>query len=82
MLLWKAGVCRCLLCGECADWGRKNILWKQFMEQLRQGNKEAEQKNGQEYLDHLAILISNLRMAYDMDIILGGRCRRCIWQSI
>jgi len=24
------------------------------------------------YLDHLAILISNLRMAYDMDIILGG----------
>ena len=25
-----------------------------------------------EYLDHLAVLISNLRMAYDMDIILGG----------
>ena len=24
------------------------------------------------YLDHLAILVSNLRMAYDMDIILGG----------
>ena len=26
----------------------------------------------EEYLEHLAILISNLRMAYDMDIILGG----------
>ena len=25
-----------------------------------------------EYMDHLAVLISNLRMAYDMDIILGG----------
>ena len=24
------------------------------------------------YLDHLAVLVSNLRMAYDMDIILGG----------
>jgi len=38
---------------------------------LKQGNKEAEQK-WERYLDHLAILISNLRMAYDMDIILGG----------
>ena len=26
----------------------------------------------EEYLDYLAVLISNLRMAYDMDIILGG----------
>ena len=25
MLLWKAGVCRCLLCGKCADWGRKKF---------------------------------------------------------
>ena len=25
-----------------------------------------------QYLDNLAILISNLRMAYDTDIILGG----------
>lgn len=31
-----------------------------------------QRKNGKEYLDYLAILISNLRMAYDMDIILGG----------
>ena len=48
----------------------KNSL-EVFMEQLKQGNKEAEQK-WERYLDHLAILISNLRMAYDMDIILGG----------
>lgn len=46
MLLWKAGVCRCLLCGKCADWGRKNSL-EVFMEQLKQGNKEAEQ-NGKD----------------------------------
>lgn len=26
----------------------------------------------EEYLEHLAILISNLRMSYDTDIILGG----------
>ena len=38
-----------------------------FMEQLKSGDEAAE-----EYLDMLAVLISNLRMAYDMDIILGG----------
>lgn len=42
-----------------------------FMEKLAQGDCVAKQK-WQEYLDYLAILISNLRMAYDMDIILGG----------
>ena len=31
-----------------------------------------QRKKWEEYLDYLAILISNLRMAYDMDIILGG----------
>ena len=41
------------------------------MEALSHGNSEAEKKWA-EYLDHLAVLISNLRMAYDMDIILGG----------
>ena len=40
--------------------------------------KKVEEQDGQavkvwkEYLNNLAILISNLRMAYDMDIILGG----------
>ena len=42
------------------------------------GGKKVEEQDGQavkvwkEYLNNLAILISNLRMAYDMDIILGG----------
>lgn len=47
------------------------ISLESFIEQIRQGNEEADRK-WEEYLDHLAILISNLRMAYDMDIILGG----------
>ena len=44
---------------------------EQFMQRLEEGNNEAEQI-WQDYLENLAILISNLRMAYDMDIILGG----------
>lgn len=47
----------------------ESLEW--FMQQLARGDKKAEKK-WEEYLDHLAILISNLRMAYDMDIILGG----------
>lgn len=42
-----------------------------FMEQLKKGNTTIR-REWQNYLDYLAILISNLRMAYDMDIILGG----------
>lgn len=42
-----------------------------FMERLSKKETGAEQR-WEEYLDYLAILISNLRMAYDMDIILGG----------
>ena len=41
------------------------------MQQLQNGDEKAGKK-WETYLDHLAILISNLRMAYDMDIILGG----------
>ncbi len=44
---------------------------EQFMKQMGQ-NDFAARKKWDEYLDHLAILISNLRMAYDMDVILGG----------
>ena len=40
--------------------------------QLLKSNDEKAEKKWEEYLDYLAILISNLRMAYDMDIILGG----------
>lgn len=42
-----------------------------FMEQVKSGDKSATDK-WETYLDHLSILITNLRMAYDMDIILGG----------
>lgn len=44
---------------------------EQFMEQLKVGEESAAKK-WTEYLDMLAVLISNLRMAYDMDIILGS----------
>lgn len=42
-----------------------------FMERLEQ-NDPSSLEIWDQYLDHLAILISNLRMAYDTDIILGG----------
>lgn len=44
---------------------------EEFMKKVEAGDEAAQQK-WEEYLDYLAILISNLRMAYDMDIILGG----------
>ena len=44
---------------------------EQFMKCLEKREASAEEI-WQEYLKNLAILISNLRMAYDMDIILGG----------
>lgn len=43
----------------------------EFMDRVKIGEEKAKEK-WEIYLDHLAILISNLRMAYDMDIILGG----------
>lgn len=43
----------------------------EFMEKLRNGDEKSLQ-TWDEYLDYLAILISNIRMACDMDIILGG----------
>ena len=63
--------CADAYCAASVLTGDGKISLEEFMEQLKQGNKEAEQK-WERYLDHLAILISNLRMAYDMDIILGG----------
>lgn len=47
------------------------ISLETFMEQIVKGDETVKQ-TWDTYLDHLAILISNLRMAYDMDIILGG----------
>lgn len=42
-----------------------------FMAQVMSGDEGAKKK-WDTYLDDLAILVSNLRMAYDTDIILGG----------
>lgn len=49
----------------------QEMTLEQFMEQLEQKDEQTEKKWDQ-YLDYLAILISNLRMAYDTDLILGG----------
>lgn len=68
-------------CGKkgCADaYCSANVLTKStdgnldmFMEKVR--NKDLQSiQIWNEYLEYLAILISNLRMAYDVDIILGG----------
>ncbi len=44
---------------------------EQFMEKVNR-NDPAVMPVWNEYLEHLAIAVTNLRMAYDMDIILGG----------
>ena len=49
----------------------QRILWNSLCSCFKSNDEKAEKK-WEEYLDYLAILISNLRMAYDMDIILGG----------
>lgn len=54
------------------------ISLETFMEQLAKGDEVAKQ-TWETYLNHLAILISNLRMAYDMDIILGGDVGGVLW---
>ena len=68
-------------CGKqgCADaYCAASVLTDDTKETLEQFMKKVEEQDGQavkvwkEYLNNLAILISNLRMAYDMDIILGG----------
>lgn len=69
--------CYCGKCG-CADaycaasvltQGGKEKL-DEFMESIQTDAKAM--KEWEEYLENLAILISNLRMSYDTDIILGG----------
>lgn len=79
MILFPGG--RTCYCGKkgCADaYCAASVLTKdtggsmdQYMAQLQAGESEAKEKWNQ-YLEDLAILLSNLRMAYDMDIILGG----------
>lgn len=66
----KAG-CADAYCAASVLTNNREITLDAFMQKLQQGNKAACAK-WEEYLNHLAILIANLRMAYDMDIILGG----------
>lgn len=63
--------CADAYCAASALLDEKTESVDQFMQQLRDGDETSEKK-WETYLDYLAILISNLRMAYDMDIILGG----------
>lgn len=71
---------KCCYCGKngCADaycsshalLGGKEADLDKFMSEI--GKDRQINQVWQEYLEKLAILISNLRMAYDTDIILGG----------
>lgn len=78
ILIPKGKKCYCGKYG-CADaYCAASVLTKQneislehFMELVESADKEAVGQ-WEEYLDDLAVLISNLRMAYDTDIILGG----------
>ena len=47
------------------------ISLEDFMKQVEEGDPSAAE-TWETYLENLAVLISNLRMAYDMDVILGG----------
>lgn len=66
----KAG-CADAYCAASVLTENNQITLDAFMQKVKEGNPAAQEK-WETYLDHLAILISNLRMAYDMDIILGG----------
>lgn len=78
MLLFPEGKeCYCGKRG-CADaYCAANVLLEQGDELLedfmnRIGKEEKANCIWESYMEHLAILISNLRMAFDTDIILGG----------
>ena len=63
--------CTDAYCAESVLTDDNRISLETFMTQVKNKDAAAGVK-WENYLDHLAILISNLRMAYDMDIILGG----------
>ena len=44
---------------------------KQFFQRLKAGDREVAAV-WQEYLNHLAVVVANLRMLFDCDIIIGG----------
>lgn len=45
---------------------------KEFFEILKSGNSRGILNVFDEYMDHLAIAVNNLRMCFDCDVILGG----------
>lgn len=57
--------------------GHGDGVLETFMEKVDKKQEQAL-KVWEEYLDHLAIVITNLRMAYDTDIILGGYVGGCL----
>lgn len=63
--------CADAYCAESVLTDDGRIPLESFIGRVKSGDAAAGAK-WETYLDHLAILISNLRMAYDMDIILGG----------
>ena len=71
---------RTCYCGKkgCADaYCAASVLTQNGQETLegfmgRIGRDQKTDERWQEYIEHLAMLISNLRMAFDADIILGG----------
>lgn len=63
--------CADAYCAASVLTNNNQISLDDFMEQVKSGDMLANAK-WETYMEHLAILISNLRMAYDMDIILGG----------
>lgn len=63
--------CADAYCAASALTDESSQTLEEFMQKVEEHEEQAT-KIWEEYLDNLAILISNLRMAYDMDIILGG----------
>ncbi len=63
--------CADVYCAASALTDDNELTLEEFMSQLEAGEPKALQK-WESYLEHLAVLVSNLRMAFDMDLILGG----------
>lgn len=63
--------CADTYCSAAALTENGQISLEAFLERVKQKDEQSC-RIWEQYLDHLAILVSNLRMAYDLDIILGG----------
>ena len=63
--------CADAYCAASVLTGESGESLETFMKQAASGNPDMQEK-WETYLENLAVLISNIRMAYDTDIILGG----------